>query len=195
MPRAKPFTRADVKSRDALYKAISLDPAIIEKIKAILKSEALGAANVARLVSEIEQAIRTYRLTELADYQEGPAHIVAALNPGLPVAKQLRIWLDTLPQAVRMSLKVPAVESQLNELIARIDERVEHWQAKVRAGPIGHRAAGLSLRQSLCAILAKDIDNERKKRRAMANILRAAGIKFPDEKKNRRKFTGMRRPK
>jgi hypothetical protein len=191
VPRAKPFTRADVKSREALYEAISLDPAVIEKIKAILKFEGVAAANGERLVSEIEQAIRTYKLTARADYQESPAHIVAALKPGLPLAKRLREWLNTLPQWLRFDLKFP----ELEELLVRIKAQSDYWQAKVRAGPIGHGPAALSLRQSLCIILAKDIKNERKMRRAMADILKAAGIKFPDEKKNPRRFTGTARPK
>jgi hypothetical protein len=191
LPRAKPFSRADVESRKVLYKAFSLDPAVIEKIKAILKFEGVAAANVERLVSEIGQAIRTYKATGHANRQESPARIVAALKPGLPLAKGLRVWLSTLPPWLRFDLKIP----ELEELFDRIKKLSDDWQRKARAGPVGHGYAALSLRDSLRSILANDIKNEPERRRAVANILRAEGIRFPDEKKNRRKFTGVGRPK
>lgn len=132
MPRAQPFTRTDLDAR-AREKANTLDPDLIEKIKLILKSDNATAANVERLASEVAQTIQTYNLTVLADHQESPARIVAALKPGLPLAKGLREWLEMLRQSVRFELKTPEAEA----LFGRIKEQLAKWQAKVRAGPIG----------------------------------------------------------
>jgi hypothetical protein len=184
MPRAQPFTRTDLDAR-AREKANTLDPDLIEKIKLILKSDNATAANVERLASEVAQTIQTYNLTVLADHQESPARIVAALKPGLPLAKGLREWLEMLPQSVRFELKTPEAEA----LFGRIKEQLAKWQAKVRAGPIG-RGAARNIRQSLSSILAKDIANERKRRKIAAHILAEASIDFPNEKKNRKKFIG-----
>jgi hypothetical protein len=98
-------------------------------------------------------------------------------------------WLDTLPAWVRFDLEVPGPKG----LPARIKKRLDHWQAKVRSQrPASKGKAGLDLRQMLDAFLAEHIDNEPKRRRTVANVLATAGIKFPNEKKNRRKFIGKK---
>jgi len=195
MPRATAFHRADVKRRQALYE-LSLKRDVIEKIKSALRFEGVAAANAEQLVSEIEQAFRTYNVTMLADYQENPARIITALKRGLRVAErqleeQMQDWLKTLPESLRLELKTTGLET----LPIRIKDRLAYWQAHKRAGRIGHGATALSLRQSLMSILAKDIRNQHKRDRAVATVLTAVGIEFPNEKKNRGRFTGTKRPK
>jgi hypothetical protein len=190
MPRATAFHRADVKRRKALYE-LSLEPDVIDKIKAILKFEGVAVADVEQLVTKIEQTFRTYNVTMLADYQENPARIVAALKQGLRLAEQMREWLSTLPESVRFDLKTPELET----LPLRIKKRLAYWHEHKHAGRIAHGATALSLRQSLMSIVAEDIRDKHKRDRAVADILTPAAIKFPNEKKNRGRFTGTKRPK
>jgi hypothetical protein len=183
MPRAKAFTRSHVGARAQ----VGLDPKVIDKTKTTLRSAGIEPEQMERVVCRLVQAIQAYKLRVLADSQESPARIVAALRPGLQPAKRLSKWLGTLPQSLRFDLKVPGMEG----LPDRIEELVKYWGAKVRAHrPAGEAAAGFDLRKMLDGSLADHIDNERKRRRVVADILRDASIKFPNEKKNRKKFTG-----
>ena len=185
MPRAKAFTRSHVKARAQ----VSLDLKVIDQIKTTLKSAGIEPAKLEQVACRIVLAIQTYKLRVLAESQESPARMVAALKPGLQPAKQLRQWLDTLPQSLHFDLKVSGMEG----LRARIEERLKYWEAKVRAHrPAGKGAAGLDLRQNLDSLLADHIGNEHKRRQAVADILAAASIKFPSEQKNRKKFTGRK---
>jgi hypothetical protein len=187
MPRAKAFTRSDVKARAQ----VTLDPDLIRKIEKNLEHAGIKPPKLNRVACEIEQAIRTHKLRICADDQERPARIVAILKPGLRLTKERRQqWLDKLPQSLRLDLGVPGPEG----LTARIKKRLDYWQAKVRPQrPFGKGQARLDLRQTLLDFLAGHIDNEHKRRQPVADILTEAGVKFPNEKKNRGKFTGIRR--
>lgn len=91
-------------------------------------------------------------------------------------------------------LKVPGIENKLNELSAPIDVQLDRWLSKVQAHrPAGQGDAGRCLRGSLDISLAKHIAGERKRRRVAADLLAAASIRFPNEKKNRKKFIQISR--
>jgi hypothetical protein len=202
--RAKAFTRSDVAARRqilrvraAIPKAVISQPVMPEqqpsdrlnpdeakKIETIFKSLRIGEP----MAREIEQAIITYRLRILADNQERPAKIVATLKLLQTPLQVLEKRLCAVPEGLRLQLRT---DGPLKELTANVAAQMKYWQGKVHAHRLsGEGCIGLDLRKSLDSMLAKHIPNERERRRAIANILAAAKIKFPSEKKNRSKFNG-----
>jgi hypothetical protein len=213
VPRARAFTRSDV---EELVEKLQLESSVIEKITKELRSAGVPEPELQRsapagdmfieaavnapeknrkavptVVSKVEQAIRTYRLRVhlLPKYQERPAALVAVLKPGRMITSQLLKWLESLDHATGLTLGVPGIEDQLKELWRRIDVRLDYWKNKVHQHrPAGEADAGLALRQSLDSFLATYIINKRQRDKYVANILDAAGVKFPDPKKNKKKF-------
>jgi hypothetical protein len=166
----------------------------------------LGVSEAAREVAErqVRQAIQACNARLIADSQERPAKIVAALKPGLKSANELRKWLDSLPQGVRLELRVGGLEDLLVELLERIENRMGYWRKHVDAHrPAGEGDARLFLRRCLIEILQEHLPdrldatndqkraNERRRLLRVAKALADAAIKFPNQRKNRKKFTGI----
>jgi hypothetical protein len=148
-----------------------------------------------------------YKARLTADSQERPARIVAALEPGLKPTKTLLSWLDSLPASVRLELRMGDIENQLNELQRHIEGRMNYWQHHTAAHrPAGEANAGLVLRKSLLDIIEECLPdtheasdrqkqaNERNRRKLVADLLADAGVEFPNEKKNRKRFIGTAKP-
>jgi hypothetical protein len=188
MSRADPIARSDITGRT---KAIEIDLNTTDKIKVVLQSAGIPEAALTRVVTEVIEATKVYKARLLADYQERPAAIVMALNPGLLGMDELREWLKSLPQSVRLDLKIHGIEGKLDEWTNKLNYRLNYWGSKVHAHrPFGQRHAGESLRQTLDSMLAIYVVSERKRRSFVAKLVSAVNISFPNEKKNRKKFLG-----
>jgi len=208
VPRAKPFNRSHLKKRQV---SLEVDPHLIKTLidKVPLVTDEAIRSN---LEYELKPAIRAYRVRMLADSQERPARIVAALKRGLNPATSLLEWLNSLPQSLRQELRAGGVELLLHELAiltqrlkTRVEDRVCYWQGHVETHrPAGEGDASLDLRRSLTEIITKRLSdapaaaerqkraNERRRRRWVADACREIGARYPNEKKNRRRFTGER---
>jgi hypothetical protein len=191
MPRADPFSRADVEQRS---KASEIAPALIMKL--VLKAAAKKRPKP-ELIRQLISTIRYYRQRVLADEQERPARIVAALKPGLKPARELLAWLNSLPVGVLIELRAGALLSTL----PRIENRIAYWQRRVAVHrPAGEDARNRELRRSLTDIITahwpdepdatdrQKRTNERERRRWVAFACREIGARYPYEKKNRRRF-------
>jgi hypothetical protein len=216
MPRARAFTRADVERRARKIKigpkgtkkqprrivqAGEIAPGFTERLAAFATGK-VPEASRQRFQEEITEAIKVYRARRIADQQENPARIIAALKPGKRAARVMLKWLRSLPQSVRLPLRKGATETWLTEWIASIDASLTDLQKKRR-----HRGgnAGIDLRRNLIAICAEHLPDAhdatdpqrqakaKKRERLVADILSFAAIKFPNEKKNRKRFTGANR--
>jgi hypothetical protein len=188
VPRAKRFNRSEV---DLRPKKLQVDPVLIETL--IQKAVITDQAQRKDFEYELTCAITSYRGRVLADSEERPARIVAALKPGLKPATSVLKWLNSLPQSVRHELRAGGIEGLLEALISRTKNRVAHWQAHVAAHrPVGQGAASSDLLQSLTQIIATHRPDmpERYQLTWIAFAARKIGARFPDEKKNRRRFTG-----
>jgi len=191
MPRADGLTRSDIDRRQ-------VDVTFIEKLPGI-RTEQL---RIEQLLVEIEDALKRYKLSELVQKQERPARMVAALKPGLKPAKALLRWLQSLPPSLRLELRAGGIEERLDELTiivgelaARTDERCRYYQGHVRTNrPFGVADIQLWLREDLMQIFMKHFPNagEADCRSWVASILSRAGVAFPNEKKNRKRFVSGR---
>jgi hypothetical protein len=197
IPKADPFSRGDVEQRS---KASEIDPALIMKLF-------LKAAEKKRPGRELRRqlisTIRYYRQRVLADEQERPARIVAALKPGLKPARDLLAWLNSLPVGVLIDLRAGGIPACLEALIPRIKNQLDYWHQRVAAHrPTGEEARNRELRWSLTDIIpehwsdAPDATdrqkrtNKRERRRWVAFACQEIGARYPNEKKNRRRFMG-----
>jgi hypothetical protein len=156
MPRARPFTRADVaKRRDDLGVSTALSigrdctPAEQKFIDKLSKAAGIAPSDPHGFSYKLKIAIAAYRVRELAHRQERPAAIVAALKPVLKTAKALqdgctarrkagllkRIY--ALPASLRFDLRAGGLEEmlrtrgKLKELNAALTELIEHGDAKL----------------------------------------------------------------
>jgi hypothetical protein len=188
MPRAGRFSRWDVEERP---EALQDDPVLIETL--VQKAGIADPAERESSQRELTWTIRHYRAIVLADKQERPARIVAALKPGPKLAGDLLAWFKSLPPGLRLELRAGELEGSLEALIPKTNDRLAHWQGQVKAHrPSGEGAASLDLRRSLIDIIAKySLADERTQRNWVAFACRKIGAKYPDEKKNRRRFTGV----
>jgi hypothetical protein len=161
-----------------------------------------------KLKRQLISTMRHYRQGILADEQERPARIVAALKPGLKPAENLSTWLNSLPVGVLIELRAGNIQTSLEALIPRIKNRVAYWQRRVAAHrPTGEDARNRELRWSLTYIItahwpdAPDATdqqkrtNQRERHRWVAFACREIGAKYPNEKKNRRRFIGEHKPR
>ena len=210
MPRAKPFKQVDVKRRS---KALEVDRALVERL--VRGAEIAIPEKRNELTFELISAIKAYRAKGIVAKQERPAQLVAALKPGLGPARKLLHWLKSLPLSVRFELKAGGIEESLldleiltNALLCERNKRIKSWQTHVhRNRPTGEGAASLALRQSLTDFAARcwtgspETASERE-RRAKEKKIRSwvafacaeIGARYPNEKKNRARFTGERLP-
>jgi hypothetical protein len=206
--RAKPFSRSDVKQR---WAPLQVDPSLIKKL---VQKAAVAVADKERFEHKLNWTIRAYRARVHADKQERPAQIVAALKPGLKLARDLFAWLRWLPESVRFDLRAGGIEDLLYDLtnvtealLSRTKNRENYWQGHVKAHrPAGKGAASLDLRLSLTQIITEhwpDPPNatdrqkgtiERKRRSWVASACSEIGARYPHEKKHRRRFTGENKP-
>jgi hypothetical protein len=160
-----------------------------------------------KLKRQLISTIRHYRQRVLADKQERPARIVAALKPGLKPARDLLAWLNSLPVSVLIELRAGGIQTSLEVLIPRIKSRAAYWQRHVAAHrPTGEDARNRELRWSLIDIItahwpdAPDATNQQKRtnkrerHRWVAFACSEIGAKYPNEKKNRRRFIGEHKP-
>jgi hypothetical protein len=205
VPRAKRFSRFHVEQR---WNELQVDPVLIETL--VQKAAVADQAQKERFEYKLNWTIRAYRARVLADKQERPAQIVAALKPGLKPATSLLGWLNLLPQNVRLDLRAGGMESLLRDLasvtealMSRTKNRVAYWQGHVEAHrPAGEGSASLDLRRSLTEIIATHSPdapaatdrqkraNERKRRSWVAFAANKIGARYPHEKTHRRRFTG-----
>jgi hypothetical protein len=190
MPRAKAINRSEVERRP---KETLVDPKLIQKLVDL--AGAASPESRAELGYKLKSTVSAYRARRLADKQESPARMVAALKPGLKLSKDLLAWLKSLPVGILIELQAGCLE----EYLYRIIDRANYWQQHVKAHrPDGEDAASLDLRRSLKDIftahcpdlLLEGRAKERKLRDLVAYACQEIGARFPDEKKNRQRFTG-----
>jgi hypothetical protein len=154
VPRAKPFTRSDVKQRS---KSTRVDRNLIDRLTQ--KASLIVSANES-FAYQLRQAIWAYRAKTLANKQEHPAKIVAALKVGLKHSQNLSEWLNSLPSGVRLELRAGGIEGLLDDLAvllatltAKIKAQASYWQSHVKTHrPAGEGEASLCLRWSLTEI-------------------------------------------
>jgi hypothetical protein len=205
VPRAKPFSRSHIEQR---WDALSVDPALVKKL-----AEKAGIFSRTQM-KQLSDAIQAYRARVLANKQERPAQIVAALRPGLRPAARLLEWLNSLPQSVRLDLTAGGIERLLHELAVLTEalavetkSRMAYWRGHIETHRLaGEGNASLVLRQSLNGIIAMHLHdsvdatdrqkraNERNRHSWVAYAAKSIGAKYPNEKKNRARFTGERLP-
>src|SRR5262249_47122832 len=150
MPRAKPFSRLDVEQRS---KKTEVNPALIDKL--VRRVGVSGRAQKEKPRYKVRWTIPAYRARILAGQEERPARQVAALNPGLKLARDGLAWLDSLPMGVLTGSQAGDTKTCLEALVARIENRVAYWQRHVKTHrPAGEGAVGLGLRRALTAIHA-----------------------------------------
>jgi hypothetical protein len=71
--------------------------------------------------------------------------------------------------------------------------RSEYWEKHITPHPAGEGDFGTWLRQELMAILARYSDaDERKRRSWVAQALAVLGVKYPNEKKHKKRFLRKR---
>jgi len=210
VPRADRFSRSDVEQRP---KASEIDPALIKRLilkvlvgrlgRELIRTRRKLIQTIRQLIPQLISTIRHYRQRVLADEQERPARMVAALKPGLKPARAVLAWLNSLPVGVLMELQAGGMQTSLEALIPRIENRVAYWQRHVAAQrPTGEDARNRELRWSLTDIITahwpdppeateqQKRANERGRRNWVAFACKEIGAKYPNEKKNRRRFTG-----
>jgi hypothetical protein len=203
MPRAKAFSRSKVEQRwPKDPKEPPVDPALIEKLVAL--TGVIDPVERAQVESKLSCTIKLNRDRVLADQQERPAQIVAALKPVLRSARDLSARLNSLPVGLRLELQAGGLGEQLEALISKADDRLAYWRQHVAAHrPTGEGATSLDLRQSLTDIFAahclglppEDRAKERKLRDLVAYACQEMDVRFPDETKHRRRFMGeQKRP-
>jgi hypothetical protein len=162
------------------------------------------------MASELRSVIDRYKIHLFAHRQERPARMVAALRPILASAKNLKTKLNALPQSLRMELRAGGLgqlfdhlNELIEELIAASKSRSSYWQGHVaKSRPTGEAQISLWLRQQLKELITKyspdragaskqeKRTNEARRDRWVGDVLRAIEVKFPDEKKNRKRFRG-----
>lgn len=206
MTRSSPFTQAEVQQRsvtkrdpDFAQEEAECDAGLIQDL---MRKASVPETVRERFCCEVRQAIWTYRVRVLADKQERSARTVTALRRGLGLTKKLSGWLQALPRGVRLGLREGGVEKRLDDLAVLLDalssnteNRVAYYQGHVEVHrPTGEADASLSLRRSLSDIFTRHSPNQREpyRRRLVAKALKSIGARYPDEKKNRGRFTGER---
>jgi len=202
MSRATPFNRLDVERRS---NETLVEPALIERL--VKAARITDRDERGQFEYKLNCTIQAYRARVLADKQERPAKIVAALEPGLKSAKECLAWFDALPVGVLSAQQAGDIRTSLDAIISTIENRLVYWQQHVAANrPAGEGAASLDLRRSLTDIITAhwpDVPdatqqqkrfNERERRGWVAFACSEIGAKYPDEKKNRRRFIGERKP-
>jgi hypothetical protein len=109
---------------------------------------------------------------------------------------------------VLIELRAGSIQTSLEALIPRIKNRMAYWQRRVAAHrPTGEDARNHELRSSLTYIITahwpdppdatdrQKRTNKWKRHRWVAFACREIGAKYPNEKKNRRRFIGEHKPK
>jgi len=196
MPKAKPFSRSDVKQR---AKKPLVDPALTEKLV-----EIAGAASTdtkEKLRHKLNCTVSAFFARRRGDKQESPARIVAALKPGLKPARKLLAWLDTLPVGVLIELQAGGVK----EFCERVIDCEAYWRGQVKTHrPAGEGAASLDLRLSLkdiydnhCVGLRNKIPEERERHLndLVTQASKMIGARYPNEREHRGRFMGeQKRP-
>jgi hypothetical protein len=196
MPRAKPINRSEVERRE---KETLVDPELIEKL-----ADLAGAASKdtkEKLRYKLNCTVSAFFARRLADKQESPARIVAALKPGLNPARKLLAWLKSLPVSVLIELQAGGLEA----FVHRLEKQAAYWQRHVEAHrPTGEDAASLALRWFLkdiynehCLSLRHKKNPKERKRHLDDLVARASkmiGARYPNERKNRGRFTGEQKP-
>jgi hypothetical protein len=194
MPRATPIARSEIHER---WKTRQVDPCLIAELAQRAK---VPDAARERFSKSLRCAIWVYRVRVLANSQERPARIVAALRRGRGRTKRLLEWLKSIPDGLRLELRQGDIEELIDDLAvlldalsSNIEERSVYSQNHVwKHRPAGGADAGLCLRQSLIVLMDEvhpDV-SERTRRAWVAGAVKLVGAKYPNEKKNRARFTG-----
>jgi hypothetical protein len=194
MSRATPFTKTDVEERNA---SAQVDPELLERVCA--DAPVLDVQRE-HLKLEVRDAIWQHRLRTIQHKQELSARKVAALTRVLACSERLLQLLESLPQSLRMDLRNADIEPFLSDfsvlleqLIERARLRSDYWHSHVEQNrPYGERSIGEWLRQDLMAIIGA-VSNapERRRRQWVARVCKAIGAKYPNEKKNKKRFLGQ----
>lgn len=194
MPRARPFTQAEVHERAKTDELRKFNDALTPEQFAQFMTLG-GIPEDARTVclSEINELFRYHEVHELAIAQEHPARKVTALKRLERPAKELLTVLESLPQGLRLELRT----GDLEEFPDRLRDRIAYWSSHVKTHrPSDSTAARLRLFQHIESIAIKfspdHLGKEPRRRRWVAHVLRALGIVVPNEKKNRARVTGKR---
>jgi hypothetical protein len=134
-------------------------------------------------------------------------------------ARRLLEQLQSLPEGFRLPLGAGNTESRLHELIGapgtrfvaaigdlepQLDELAGNTEGKLanlRSRPAPNRlanAASVQLRKGLLEVFAPDTPDppdEAERDRRVAEVLRLLGVRYPNEKKDRKRFQGRARPR
>src|SRR5262249_14927540 len=178
-----------------------VNPALIDKL--VRRVGVADRAQQEQLRYKLRCTIPAYRARILAGQEERPARQVAALNPGLKLARDGLAWLDSLPMGVLTGSQAGDTKTCLEALVARIENRVAYWQRHVKTHrPAGEGAVGLDLRRSLTAIITAHWPDppdateqqkrfkEQRRRDWVAFACDEIDAKYPHQKKHRRRFVG-----
>jgi hypothetical protein len=199
MPRAKAFNRSEVERRS---KVIGPSPRVLTSslVDSTLIEKLVDLAGVgsrdskAALKHKLAYTIEAYRARVLANQQESPARILAALKPGVKPVRKLLAWLKLLPAGVLIELQAGGLEEHLQRII----DRANYWRRRAETHrPAGEADAGLALRRSLIDIFTAHCPDvpEQKRRGWVAFACRELGAPYPNEKKYRQRFRGEHRQK
>jgi hypothetical protein len=140
----------------------------------------------------------------MAFRQDVPARYAVTLERGLRYATKLRDFIEKLPDDLRINLEAAGLETNLQflnvslpVLIMRAKSQIMRWKKHVAQNrPAGEKDIGERFRQDLMAIFEKHAPNttEKERRRRVAEICKHFGAKYPNEKKDRKRFLGQTGP-
>jgi hypothetical protein len=189
MAKAKALYRSEVERRP---QETEVKSALIEKI-----AKRAGITDQA-VKQKLTYTIQAYRARALADQQERPARMVAAIEPVLQSARDAAAQLNALPAGVLTGQQQGSIQTFLKGAIRALTERAGYWRKHIAAHrPLGEEAASLALRLSLIDICTTHFPDvpEWKIRQRVAWICHEIGAPCPNEKNDRKRFMGEHKPK
>jgi hypothetical protein len=211
MPRARPFLGKDVLARKAIAEAP--DRLSADAFAPWARSAAIPKEKQDQCREQINEAYRNYMLTLASFTQERPARKVAALRAIEKLAVSFcrarsrdeaerhafRFFtaLEELPISVHAEVGSANLDS---EFLTRIRKRITYWQSHVCANrpsesSISRRELWDMLEPIVAEFSSNARINERIRRKRTADLVRALGLRLPDELKDPAKATGRPRRK
>jgi hypothetical protein len=194
MPRPRPIVKADVQKRKA---ESQIDPALVDRL---CQKAPVPGDRREKFAREVCGELGVYRARTIAHRQERPAKKVATLKKGLTAARKLQAWLNSQADSIRMELQtgglehfLEGLELLLQELAANAKSRSSYWKTHTMQNrPFGEGQISLWLRQGLTDIANRYLvtSTEREKRNWVVSVLKEVGVRYPNEKKNKKRFVG-----
>jgi hypothetical protein len=199
-----------VSENDRLEIAWNADPRLMKRLT---DAAPINPAAKRTFAVKLAAIITNYRISRIADAEEHPGRIVAALKPGPRRARKLLDWLTNLPLPERQMVEPEfawlarghgSLKKALELLIANAEGLIAAYRKHVRDGrPV--EDADQSVRLFLIKLIEKHAPNpdgaaereratlERKRRAWTAHALKSIGARFPHEKREKRRFVAARR--